>query len=139
MQGDGGINQQMDFTCTATKQLLKSNISVTLALPLPLSHPQSVNQPVLSAVTHVSLLDSMSLMQCVWCSGRPSRGSNSGGDPAPTGRNSGKGLRHFSMKVGPVHQFLQNIPSDAITQLGIAHGLPQYSWPFLVQFDMNQL
>ena len=41
----------------------------------------------------------LGLMLCCGYSGRPSRGSNSGGDPAPAGRNSGKGLRHFSMKV----------------------------------------
>ncbi len=36
---------------------------------------------------------------CVGCSARPSRGSNSGGEPPPSGRTNGKGLRHFSMKV----------------------------------------
>ncbi|DBA78529.1 hypothetical protein WJX79_005295 [Trebouxia sp. C0005] len=32
-------------------------------------------------------------------SARPSRGSNSGGEPPPSGRTNGKGLRHFSMKA----------------------------------------
>ncbi len=38
-------------------------------------------------------------MLSVGCSARPSRGSNSGGEPPPSGRTNGKSLRHFSMKV----------------------------------------
>jgi len=48
-----------------------------------------------------SATQSMTLngLLCVGCSARPSRGSNSGGEPPPSGRTNGKGLRHFSMKV----------------------------------------
>ncbi|DBA90109.1 TPA: Transcription factor dpl-1, variant 2 [Trebouxia sp. C0004] len=47
----------------------------------------------------LAVLLTLTGMYCGGCSARPSRGSNSGGEPPPSGRTNGKGLRHFSMKA----------------------------------------